>query len=112
MQTSTLLLILGVAALVWAWWAHLGAAEAAARHGVAACEAAGVQWLDQSVQFTGMRIVRDGDGRLAIERAFRFEYSRHGEDRLRGRIVMLGERLRSLAGPAPAGPVGLDRPPT
>ena len=109
---STLIVSALAMGLLVFWFAGRAAAETATVIGQRACARAGVQWLDQSVQFTGMRIVRDADGRLAIERAFRFEYSRHGEDRLRGRIVMLGERLRSLAGPAPAGPVGLDRPPT
>ncbi len=112
MQTSSLLFLIGTGVLAWAWWSHRAAAEAAVRHGVAACEAAGVQWLDGSVQLTGLRIVREPDGRLALERAYRFDYSRRGDDRLRGRIVMVGERLRSLAGPAPAGPAGLDGPAT
>ena len=83
------------------------AAERAAEIGRDACQAAGVQWLDQSVHATGMRLRRRDTGWLGIERSFRFEYSHDGMDRQRGRMVFHGTRLVSFTGPAPAVASGL-----
>jgi len=61
-----------------------------------------VQWLDQSVHASGVRLRRGSDGRLGLERSFRFEYSHDGSDRHVGRIVLRGDRLVSFTGPVPA----------
>ena len=78
------------------------AAERAARIGRDACAAAGVQWLDQSVHATGMRLRRREDGWLSLERRFHFEYSQDGSDRHVGQVVLLGEKLVGFSGPARA----------
>lgn len=78
------------------------AAERAAVIGRDACQAAGVQWLDQSVHATGMRLRRRGTGWLGVERSFRFEYSEDGQDRHVGRVVLLGEKLVGFSGPSRA----------
>lgn len=78
------------------------AAERAAQVGRDACAAAGVQWLDQSVHATGIRLRRREDGWLGLERSFRFEYSRDGSDRHVGQVVLLGEKLVGFSGPARA----------
>ena len=78
------------------------AAERAADIGRDACQAAGVQWLDQSVHAIGMRLRRQDTGWLGIERSFRFEYSEDGQDRHVGRVVLLGEKLVGFSGPSRA----------
>ena len=78
------------------------AAERAAEIGRDACQAAGVQWLDQSVHATGMRLRRHDNGWLGVERSFRFEYSEDGQDRHIGRVVLLGEKLVGFSGPSRA----------
>lgn len=97
-----ILLMIG-GALVYAWW---NAARAAAEHaievGQSACRAAGVQLLDHTVQASGLRLRRRSDGRLGLERSFRFDYSHDGTDRNRGRMVFHGQRLVSFTGPPPA----------
>lgn len=95
-----------VAATVFAFWsAGRAAAERAEALGRDACRAAGVQWLDQSVHETGMRLCRREDGRLGLERTFRFDYSLDGHDRHAGRLVLRGDRLVAFSGP-------VNRPPT
>src|SRR5690606_41234569 len=84
------------------WNAARAAGEHATAVGRAACRAAGVQLLDQTVHATGLRLRRRSDGRLGLERSFRFEYSHEGTDRNRGRMVFHGRRLMSLTGPATA----------
>lgn len=99
----SLILLMIAGAFAYAWWnAARAASEHATEVGRAACRAAGVQLLDQTVHATGLRLRRRGDGRLGLERSFRFEYSHEGTDRNRGRMVFHGRRLMSLTGPAPA----------
>ncbi|GAA4783220.1 DUF3301 domain-containing protein [Lysobacter hankyongensis] len=108
MPTLLILMILG--AMVFAFWsASRAAAERAVRLGGEACQAAGVQLIDQTVHATGLRLRRGEDGRLGFERSFRFEYSEDGTDRHIARLVLHGERLVSFSGPvASASRVMLD----
>lgn len=96
----TLLVLMICAAIGMAWWsAARGAAERAEELGREACDAAGVQWLDQTVHASGLRLRRGDDGRLGVERSFRFEYSDDGRDRHVGRLVLRGQRLVGFVGP-------------
>ena len=97
----TLLILMIVAAMAFAFWsAARAAAERAEQVGRNACQAAGVQLLDQTVHANGLRLRRGYDGRLGFERSFRFEYSYDGVDRHTGRMVLRGEKLVSFIGPA------------
>lgn len=100
---STLLILMIVAAAGFAFWSSArAAAERAGLVGRDACRAAGVQWLDESVHASGLRLRRGDDGRLGWERSFRFEYSEQGDDRHVGRLVLHGDRLVSFSGPSRA----------
>ncbi|HSR64092.1 MAG TPA: DUF3301 domain-containing protein [Xanthomonadaceae bacterium] len=102
----TLLLLMILFGTGFAFWSTArAAAERAGEVGRGACEAAGVQWLDQTVHASGLRLCRGEDGRLGFERSFRFEYSEDGVDRHVGRLVLRGDRLVSFSGPARATPV-------
>jgi len=94
-------MILGALALVY-WNAARAAAERAGQLGREACERAGVIWLDQSVHASALRLRRNPDGRLGFEREFRFEYSFDGSDRHSGQLLLRGERLVWMSGPAGA----------
>lgn len=92
-----------VAALAFAFWsASRAAAERAEHLGRDACQSAGVQWLDQTVHASGLRLHRGEDGRLGFERSFRFEYSYEGDDRHIGKLVLRGTRLVAFSGPTRA----------
>lgn len=96
----TLLIVMIVASTAFGFWsAGRAAAERAEVVGRDACRAAGVQWLDQTVHVIGIRLRRGDDGWLGWERTFRFDYSRDGEDRHVGRLVLHGDRLVSFIGP-------------
>lgn len=102
----TLLVLMICAAMAFAFWsAARAAAERAEAMGRDACQAAGVQWLDQTVHANGLRLRRGDNGRLGFERSFRFEYSQDGSDRHVGRLVLRGGRLVAFSGPLRATPV-------
>lgn len=103
-MTTTLFVLILMAIGLAFWSAGRAAAEIAIVHGRRACEAAGVQWLDQSVHLLSMRLRRDSTGRLGWERQFQFEYSVGGDDRRAGRLVLLGTRLTGMMGPMPSPP--------
>ena len=99
----SLILLMIAGALAYGWWnASRAASEHAIRVGHEACRRAGVQLLDQTVHATGLRLRRRDDGRLGLERSFRFEYSHDGTDRQRGRMIFHGTRLVAFAGPEAA----------
>ena len=99
---TLLILMIALVAGFFFFSAARAAAERAAEIGRDACHAAGVQWLDQSVHATGMRLRRRDDGWLGIERSFRFEYSEDGQDRHIGRLVLFGDKLVGFSGPSRA----------
>jgi hypothetical protein len=99
MPSLILLMIAGAAVAAW-WNAARAAAERAEILGRDACAAADVQWLDQSVHGSGVRVYRREDGWLGLERSFRFDYSRDGVERHVGRMVLRGDRLVSFVGPS------------
>ncbi len=99
----TLLLLMIFGAIGFAFWDRSrAAADRATELGRNACRAADVQWLDQSVHATGIRLCRLSNGWLGFERSFRFDYSYDGIDRHTGRMVLRGGELVSFAGPAAA----------
>lgn len=98
MPTLVLLMILVAMAFTF-WSASRAAAERAETLGRNACRAAGVQWLDQSVHEIRIRLCRYENGRLGLERTFRFDYSLNGDDRHSGRLVLRGGRLIAFSGP-------------
>jgi hypothetical protein len=98
MPTPLILMILvGLGFAIWS--SARAAAERAGQVGRDACRAAGVQWLDETVHASGLRLRRGEDGWLGIERSFRFEYSEDGHDRHVGRLVLRGQRLIAFSGP-------------
>lgn len=82
------------------WWdSSRKAADRARELGRNACHAAGVQWLDESVQHIKSRWTRGHSGWLGLERTYRFEYSRDGAERHEGRLVLRDGKLTGFVGP-------------
>src|SRR5512134_2717525 len=92
-ETTAILLI---AAGVLLWLDSLRARECAVKAGRAACERYALQFLDDTVSFSRIRLRRDGEGQLRIARTYTFEFSDTGNNRRHGAIVMLGGELQDL----------------
>jgi hypothetical protein len=78
------------------WLDSLRARERAVQAGRRACERYELQFLDDTVSFTRIRLRRDEDGQLRIARTYTFEFSDTGNNRRHGAIVMLGGELQDL----------------
>ena len=88
-----LLLLAALAALAALWWSGAGVRELAVGHARRACAARGVQFLDQSVALSGVRLARDASGAKTLRRDYAFEFTDRGEHRDRGTVSMNGRRL-------------------
>ena len=85
--------IVAIAALVWLWFDSLKARETAVRAARAACTAETVMLLDDTVAISGIKAARDDDGRLRLQRAYVFEFTDSGNNRLKGSVVLVGHRV-------------------
>jgi hypothetical protein len=81
---------------ILAWMDSLRARERAVKAGRSACARYALQFLDETVSFTKLRLVRDEQGQLRIARTYTFEFSDTGNNRRHGAIVMLGGELQDL----------------
>ena len=98
--------ILLLAALAWLWLDSLKARDAALRTAREACAAEGLMLLDYTVAIASLKLARDDNGRIQIQRAYDFEYSDTGDNRLKGSIVLRGQRVIVLnVGLRPAPPL-------
>ncbi len=90
---TELLLLAFFLALAWLWWDSMQAREAAVIAARTACEAEGLQFLDDTVGIAGLKPARNSNGHLQLQRAYDFEFSDTGDNRRKGSVVMLGRRV-------------------
>lgn len=100
--TLIILVLLGFALYFWARTRDAG--EVARRHGLEACERAGVQLLDHSVALVRLSFKRGDNGRMGMVRQYRFDYSREGTDRASGALALHGLKLLWITAPEPLPP--------
>ncbi len=85
--------ITGLLILGWLWWDGLKTREMAVQAARRVCAQAGVQLLDETVVMKIMRPRRDERQQMRLYRVYGFEYSDTGDNRLPGRVYMLGDRV-------------------
>ena len=90
MEVIGILLLAGIA---WLWLDSLKAREAAIRAAREVCVAEGLLLLDDTVAISGLKPARDENGQLTLQRAYDFEYSDTGNNRLKGSLVLRGRRV-------------------
>jgi hypothetical protein len=92
---STLMPLLILMLLAWAWLDGARAREFATALVRRHCENQGLQFLDETVALArmGLRWTRDG---LRLRRMFRFEFSLEGAGRHTGYILMMGMHLEGI----------------
>jgi hypothetical protein len=80
----------------WLWWDGSRKRELAVAAARAVCQRSGVQLLDDTVALGGMGLARDERQQMRIRRDFNFEYSDTGDNRMPGRVYLLGERILDI----------------
>ena len=89
------LLFLAAFAVAWFGWSSLKVREIANRIARAYCKAADVQFLDGSVGFGNLSVVRDG-GKLLLKRVYLFDYSESSVTRRQAAIIFVGGNFSNL----------------
>lgn len=82
----TLLMIAGG----WFWWESRGAAERATVAAKRVCDTTDVYFLNDTVGWKKVRLKRNREGRIKVERTYFFEFSTDGDIRYQGEVEMLG----------------------
>jgi hypothetical protein len=82
-----------LAGLLWLWLDGFKARETGIRAVRSACEADGLQLLDETIALARMRPRRDDAGRMRWFRVYQFEYSDTGDNRRRGSVQLLGHNI-------------------
>ena len=90
MELLALLLLLAVG---WLWYDSLNVREIAVRAAREACANETLLFLDDTVGIANVKLVRNNDGHLQLQRAYDFEFSDTGDNRLQGGVVMVGQRV-------------------
>jgi hypothetical protein len=80
-------------ALGWLWYDSLNVREIAVRAAREACAAENLLFLDDTVGIISLKLARNSEGHIRLQRAYDFEYSDTGNNRLNGSVVMLGQRV-------------------
>lgn len=96
MPTLEIFGLIVLAGLLWLWFDSLKAREACMRESRAACAAEGLLLLDDTVAISAVRLARDGEGRLRLQRVYAFEYSDTGNNRRKGAVTLIGDRVITL----------------
>jgi hypothetical protein len=91
-----LAVVAALGAAGWLFWSNLTAREAANAAIRPACRAEGLLFLDDTVALDRIRPRRNADGRLTLERVYRFDYSDTGSNRRRGTVMLLGTRVLAV----------------
>lgn len=89
-------LLLGILGMAWFWLDSIRNREIAIVAGQEAAAKYGLQFLDETVALTKLRLARDGSGRLRPLRTYGFEVSDTGVERLSCSITLLGRRVETM----------------
>ncbi len=93
---SMLLLLAAMMAAAWFWHDSLGARERANVAAFDTCRSTGVSLLDGTVAFQRLQAVRVDGGPLAFRRTYVFDYTRDGDTRQQGFVILTGRFVDSV----------------
>ena len=89
----TILLLCGLA---WFWWDSRGVAEKAIVAARRNCEMTGLTFLNDTVGWKKLRLKRNREGRVQIQRTYFFEFASDMAQRYQGEVVMLGQQVMKI----------------
>lgn len=90
---DTLLVYLSLMLVAWLLWLGLAARENVILSLKQYCRQHGLQLLDENVVLRSLALARNPRGSLRIKRVYSFEFSSTGEERYRGRVTFLDNRI-------------------
>ena len=94
MESIILIFLFGT--VIWFWFDTLHSLDRAKILCKQACEQYKLQLLDDTIVLTRVRLKRNSQGQVKIQRAYSFEFSDTGNNRQLGFLLMLGTTLEIL----------------
>jgi hypothetical protein len=79
-------------AFVWFWQDSLRARDFANAAAMSACERMGLQFLDGTAAFSGLRFARV-EGRFSLRRTYVFDYTSQSIERRQGFVILVGSTI-------------------
>jgi hypothetical protein len=95
MESGFILLL--IFALLWFWWDSRGVAEIAIRTARRKCEQAELTFLNDTVGWKKIRLRRNRQGRMQLQRTYFFEFASDMAERYKGEVVMLGQQVTNIS---------------
>lgn len=105
---SAILLLVLLFGSAWFWSDSLRARDRVIKICSRLCNDIGVQFLDETVALSRLRLRRNTNGGLQLIRHYTFEYSGTGADRWQGYALLYGMRMDSVQLQGPDGLTILD----
>ncbi len=96
MSITEILLLIILSAGVWFWLDSLRAWEIIQKSCKKACQAQGLNFLDDAVVLSKLRLRRGVKGHVVFYREYRFEFSSDGSHRYQGLISLLGKHIKQI----------------
>jgi hypothetical protein len=93
--TALVLLILA-AAIAWFWQDSLAARERANAAAMEACSRLSLQFLDGTVAFARLQLVRGSQSVFTLRRTYVFDYTANSIERRQGFVVLTGRRVDTV----------------
>ncbi len=78
------------------WWQSAQVHELAVRAARRTCERCNVQFLDHTVAKVSWKIKRGANGKLRLERNYRFEFSPDGVSRYSGNVHTVANQISAI----------------
>lgn len=85
-----------VSAIAWFWQDSLAAREAANAAAIEACNRLSLQFLDGTVAFARLQVMRGTRSLIVFRRTYVFDYTANSIERRQGFIVLTGRRIDSV----------------
>jgi Protein of unknown function (DUF3301) len=85
-----------LAALAWFWQDSLATRELANLTAIDACERLHLQFLDGTVAFARIAVVRGPEGWLTLRRTYVFDYTANSIERRQGFVMLVGRRVETV----------------
>jgi Protein of unknown function (DUF3301) len=93
---TALALLIAASALVWFWQHSLAARERANAAALEACNRLNLQFLDGTVAFARLQVLRGTGSIFDLRRTYVFDYTANSIERRQGFIVLTGRRIDSI----------------
>lgn len=93
---TALVLLIAAAAIAWFWQDSLAARERANSAAIEACTRLSLQFLDGTVAFARLQIVRGSHSAFTLRRTYVFDYTANSIERRQGFVVLTGRRVDAV----------------